>query len=45
MLYLIVPDTENVGEFFEISETSEKIYIGSDFPDEFRTKKETSKPL
>ena len=26
---------EYIGEYFEISETSEKIYIGSDFPDEF----------
>ena len=26
---------EYVGEFYEIVETSEKIYIGKDFPDEF----------
>lgn len=26
---------EYIGEYFEIVETSEKIYIGSDFPDEF----------
>ena len=26
---------EYVGEFYEIAETSEKIYIGTDFPDEF----------
>ena len=27
---------EYIGEYFEISETSEKIYIGSDFPDSDR---------
>ncbi len=26
---------EYIGKYFEIEETSEKIYIGSDFPDEF----------
>lgn len=26
---------EYIGEYFEICETAEKIYIGSDFPDEF----------
>lgn len=26
---------EYVGEFFEIAETSEKVFIGTDFPDEF----------
>lgn len=28
-------------EYFEISETSEKIYIGSDFPDEFSHSNDT----
>lgn len=32
---------EYIGEYFEISETSEKIYIGSDFPDEFSHSKDT----
>lgn len=32
---------EYVGKCFEISETSEKIYIGSDFPDEFAHSKDT----
>lgn len=26
---------EYIGEFYEIAETSEKVYIGRDFPDEF----------
>ena len=26
---------EYIGEYYEISETAEKIYIGKDFPDEF----------
>ena len=26
---------EYIGEYYEISETAEKIYIGTDFPDEF----------
>jgi hypothetical protein len=30
-----------IGECFEISETSEKIYIGSDFPDEFSHSNDT----
>ncbi len=30
-----------VGQFYEIAETSEKIYIGSDFPDEFAHSKDT----
>lgn len=30
-----------IGEYFEIAETSEKIYIGSDFPDEFSHSKDT----
>ena len=30
-----------IGEYFEITETSEKIYIGSDFPDEFSHSKDT----
>lgn len=32
---------EYVGEFFEIAETSEKIYIGTDFPDEFSHSNDT----
>ena len=32
---------EYVGDFFEIAETSEKIYIGSDFPDEFTHSEDT----
>jgi hypothetical protein len=32
---------EYIGECFEISETSEKIYIGSDFPDEFSHSNDT----
>lgn len=32
---------EYIGEYFEILETSEKIYIGSDFPDEFSHSKDT----
>jgi hypothetical protein len=32
---------EYIGEYFEISETSEKIYIGSDFPDEFSHSNDT----
>jgi hypothetical protein len=32
---------EYIGEYFEIAETSEKIYIGSDFPDEFSHSKDT----
>ena len=30
-----------IGEYFEIAETAEKIYIGSDFPDEFSHSKDT----
>ena len=32
---------EYIGEYFEILETSEKIFIGSDFPDEFSHSKDT----
>ena len=32
---------EYVGEFYEIAENSEKIYIGNDFPDEFTGSKDT----
>lgn len=32
---------EYVGNYYEIAETSEKIYIGSDFPDEFTGSKDT----
>lgn len=32
---------EYIGKYFEIVETSEKIYIGSDFPDEFSHSKDT----
>jgi hypothetical protein len=32
---------EYIGEYFEISETSEKVYIGSDFPDEFSHSNDT----
>jgi hypothetical protein len=32
---------EYIGEYYEISETSEKIYIGSDFPDEFSHSNDT----
>lgn len=32
---------EYIGEYFEIFETSEKIYIGSDFPDEFSHSNDT----
>ena len=32
---------EYVGDFFEIAETSEKIYIGADFPDEFTHSEDT----
>ena len=32
---------EYIGKYFEIAETSEKIYIGSDFPDEFSHSKDT----
>ena len=31
---------EYIGDFYEITETSEKIYIGSDFPDEFCNSKD-----
>lgn len=30
-----------MGKYYEIAETSEKIYIGSDFPDEFAHSKDT----
>lgn len=30
-----------IGEYFKIAETSEKIYIGSDFPDEFSRSNDT----
>ena len=32
---------EYIGTYFEIEQTSEKIYIGSDFPDEFSHSKDT----
>lgn len=32
---------EYVGMYFEINETAEKIYIGTDFPDEFSHSKDT----
>ena len=32
---------EYIGKYFEISETAEKIYIGSDFPDEFTHSNDT----
>lgn len=32
---------EYVGEYFEIAKTSEKIYIGTDFPDEFSHSNDT----
>lgn len=32
---------EYVGEYYEIVETAEKIYIGSDFPDEYTGSKDT----
>lgn len=32
---------EYIGEYYEITETSEIIYIGSDFPDEFSHSKDT----
>lgn len=32
---------EYVGKYYEIVETSEKIYIGSDFPDEYTGSKDT----
>ena len=31
---------EYVGEYFEIIETSERVYIGTDFPDEFSHSKD-----
>ena len=30
-----------IGEYYEIAETAEKVYIGSDFPDEFTHSKYT----
>ena len=30
-----------MGKYYEIAETSEKIYIGSDFPDEYTGSKDT----
>lgn len=30
-----------IGEYFEIARTSEKVYIGSDFPDEFSHSSDT----
>ncbi len=32
---------EYIGEYYEITETAEKIYIGSDFPDEFAHSNDT----
>ena len=32
---------EYIGKYYEIQETSERIYIGSDFPDEFSHSKDT----
>lgn len=32
---------EYVGEYFEIVETAERVYIGADFPDEFSHSKDT----
>lgn len=32
---------EYIGKYFEIVETSERVYIGSDFPDEFSHSKDT----
>ena len=32
---------EYIGKYFEITETSERVYIGSDFPDEFSHSKDT----
>lgn len=34
---------EYIGTYFEIAETSEKVYIGSDFPDEFSHSNDTKK--
>lgn len=34
---------EYIGMYYEIAETSEKIYIGSDFPDEFSHSNDTKK--
>lgn len=34
---------EYIGKYFEITETSEKIYIGSDFPDEFSHSNDTKR--
>lgn len=34
---------EYIGKYYEIQETSERIYIGSDFPDEFSHYKDTKK--
>ena len=32
---------EYIGEYYEILETSEKVYIGTDFPDEFSHSQDT----
>lgn len=32
---------EYIGKYFEVAETSEKVYIGSDFPDEFSHSNDT----
>lgn len=32
---------EYIGEYFEITETAEKVYIGPDFPDEFSHSNDT----
>lgn len=34
---------EYVGEWYEIAETSDKVYIGKDFPDEYTGSKDTKK--
>ncbi len=34
---------EYVGQYYEISETSEKVYIGKEFPDEFTHGKDACK--
>ena len=34
---------EYIGKYFELTETSEKIYIGSDFPDEFSHSNDTKR--
>lgn len=42
-VYYVASDKQYIGEYCEILESSDKVFIGNDFPDEFAHSKATDK--